>query len=218
MRAKPKHLSQENHSFTPSGRTVQNSEKSLTPSETKSLKEHESVIAAHLSAFFAVGNALLEIQRRKLYRGEFATFEEYCRLRWDMSRSYAYRLLKAAEVCAALSPIGDIPLPENEAQVRPLIHLPPEKIALAWGEVVRSTHAGKVSASIVRNVVKQLEHGNAEKDLETQWEHDLRKYLSEAIAAVQKKELETALDNVDRARIRLDIEIQKKNLKREESD
>lgn len=50
-----------------------------------------------LSAFFDVAYALMEIKQRRLYRGEFASFEDYCRNRWNMRRAHAYRLIGAAE-------------------------------------------------------------------------------------------------------------------------
>ena len=41
-----------------------------------------------------------------------ATFEEYCKERWEMSRPRAYQLIEAAEVMSNLSTIVDIPADE----------------------------------------------------------------------------------------------------------
>ena len=92
--------------------------------EKSDLERMEGRIEAKLAAFFEVAYALLEIKERKLYRVEFKTFEDYCRARWEINRAHAYRLIGAAEICKTLFPIGDIPLPVNECQVRPLGGLP----------------------------------------------------------------------------------------------
>ena len=65
--------------------------------------------------------ALMKIRGKEYYHKvlKFETFEESCRKRWDMSRSYAYRLIGSANVIDVVSPIGDIK-PVTESQVRPL--------------------------------------------------------------------------------------------------
>ncbi|MEX2175882.1 MAG: hypothetical protein WD872_16085 [Pirellulaceae bacterium] len=68
----------------------------------------------------AVGAALAEIRDSKLYRSPHRTFELYLRHRWQMERSYAYRLIEASATATRLesamreevateklSPIGD---------------------------------------------------------------------------------------------------------------
>src|SRR5688572_29623142 len=74
----------------------------LTPAEERDLISIESRIASGLSAFFDVAYALMEIKQRRLYRAEFVSFEDYCRIRWDMRRAHAYRLIGAAEICSHL--------------------------------------------------------------------------------------------------------------------
>lgn len=58
------------------------------------------------------------VRDRRLYRATFGTFEGYCRERWGLSRKRSYDLMGAAETVKALSPIGDSPVPANEAQAR----------------------------------------------------------------------------------------------------
>ena len=87
------------------------------------LSHLETVIAQQRGSFYQIGKALKEIRDDRLYRQLlFASFEAYLKDRWDMGRAQAYRLIEAARVIDNLSPIGDI-LPENEAQVRPLVQL-----------------------------------------------------------------------------------------------
>jgi hypothetical protein len=71
----------------------------------------ESMIEKYRRDFYSVGKALTEIRDGRHYRKlSFKSFESYVRLRWDMGRSHAYRLIEAAAVIDNLSPIGDIPL------------------------------------------------------------------------------------------------------------
>jgi hypothetical protein len=83
----------------------------------------ESVIKKYRQDFYSVGKALKEIRdARHYHKLSFKSFESYLRLRWDMGRSQAYRLIQAAVIIDNLSPIGDV-LPQNEAQARTLSKL-----------------------------------------------------------------------------------------------
>ncbi len=89
----------------------------------KRLFHLESVIKKYRQDFYAVGKALKEIKDgRHYHKLSFKSFESYVRVRWDMRRSHAYRLIEAFSVIDNLSPIGDV-LPKNEAQARPLTKL-----------------------------------------------------------------------------------------------
>lgn len=79
----------------------------------------EDIIAANQNRFYQTGKALMQIRDNQLFRDLlFDSFEAYVRQRWDMARSQAYRLIKAANVIDNLSPIGDGILPANEYQAR----------------------------------------------------------------------------------------------------
>jgi hypothetical protein len=95
----------------------------LTAREKRDLEKAEGRIARGLKSFLAVGMALKEIRDNRLYREDFKTFEEYCARRWDFTRIRAYQICAASEVVADLSTIVNIPLPENEAQARPMVRL-----------------------------------------------------------------------------------------------
>jgi hypothetical protein len=91
------------------------------------------------------------IQKKKLYRDGYATFELYCRDRLEISRPYAYNLIGSAEVLEDLSSIEDIPSkPVNEAQTRYLIGLPKEKRIAAWKKAVETAGGHPVTAKLVR--------------------------------------------------------------------
>lgn len=80
--------------------------------EVLSLKEHEAlggledVIEGGLKSFMNVGQALLEIQDRRLYREEFPTFEAYCLGRWGMTGRRARQLSSGAAVVRNLQVSG----------------------------------------------------------------------------------------------------------------
>ncbi|MDP9394383.1 MAG: hypothetical protein M3Q27_09115, partial [Actinomycetota bacterium] len=89
----------------------------LAAVELAQLAECEQTIERGLSTFLEVGTALLMVRDQRLYRQHHATFDAYCVGRWNMGRAYAYRLIAAAEVAEAVSPMGDI---TSERQAREL--------------------------------------------------------------------------------------------------
>ena len=60
----------------------------LNPAEKQELQQLEQTIATNLTGTFELAAALMKIRDQKLYRVEYNSFEEYCRKRWDYSRSY----------------------------------------------------------------------------------------------------------------------------------
>jgi hypothetical protein len=96
------------------------------------LAQLEAVIQKYRQDFYAVGKALNEIRDGRHYQKlSFKTFERYVNVRWDLSKSQAYRLIEAFAVIVNLSPIGDV-LPKNEAQARPLTRLDAHSQRKAW--------------------------------------------------------------------------------------
>jgi hypothetical protein len=132
----------------------------LSPDQQYQLETYEAIIAEGLKTFVKVGVALMQIRERRLYRGQYSTFEAYCQERWGMKRSYAHRTIEAAKIVTEdLLPIGNIPdeppaetlpLPANEAQVRPLTALPPEVRREAWQQAVETAPSGRVTATHVQ--------------------------------------------------------------------
>ncbi|MBK8989275.1 MAG: hypothetical protein IPM39_24960 [Chloroflexi bacterium] len=128
----------------------------LTTTEQTELRNLEIVIENGLQTFFDVGNALSAIRSQRLYRASHETFEEYCNQRWKMSRSYASRMIGAADVVNNLLPIGNNePLPTNESQARPLTKLEPEQQRQAWQTAVEAT-GGNVTATAVKQAVEEI--------------------------------------------------------------
>jgi len=119
----------------------------LLLSEKNELCQHEAVIEQGLKTFVDVGNALLAIRDKRLYRQDFGTFEDYCQDRWGMVRRQADRLIAAAETAENLRPIGLIP--QSESVIRPLTRLDPDQQRQVYQRAVETAPNGKVTAAHV---------------------------------------------------------------------
>jgi hypothetical protein len=141
--------------------------KSLSEQEQADLVTCEETIGRGLGAFLEVGRALLAIRDGRLYRARHATFEDYCRERWQISRAHANRYIDASTVAGVLSPIGDVP--SRESHVRPLTrvrdddgNLDEKMIVRLWKRALDEantdvrTGAKQISAKIVERVVTPL--------------------------------------------------------------
>ena len=136
--------------------SVEDIEFTLPLAEQEELDECEAVIARGLKTFVEVGNALLNIRDKKLYRAAYDTFEAYCQHRWDLRERRAYQLMDAATVVNTLKVEPLVQLPENERQTRPLTHLDPDDQRVIWQLVTESAPDGKVTAAHVKSVVSLL--------------------------------------------------------------
>jgi hypothetical protein len=125
----------------------------LSVDERTEFQQLETVIHAGLQTFFEVGNALMEIRDRRLYRETHKTFEDYCNERWQFSGRRANQLIGAAQVTSDLGTI--VPIPENEAQARPLTQLAPERRVEVWQRAVATAPDGQVTAKHVQQVVNE---------------------------------------------------------------
>lgn len=132
----------------------------LNIEESHELERCEVVIKQGLKTFIEVGQALMTIKEKRLYRIGFKTFEDYCVERWAISKPRAYQLIDAANVIIGLSTIVDI-LPQTESQTRPLTSLKPEIQKEVWKEVVE-THGENITAAKVQSVVNDWKPLNQE--------------------------------------------------------
>src|SRR5688572_5055852 len=108
---------------------------------THSLAENEDVIRRGLSTFVEVGQALMAIRDERQYiTAGFDRFEDYCRERWDMGRSYADDKIAASRVCV----ITQNP-PTSEWVAKPLATVlnqdGEDAVRQAWSQIVEA-HAG----------------------------------------------------------------------------
>ena len=135
----------------------------LSGEDASFLSERERVIEAGRKTFLEVGRALLQIrdyQGGLLYKKRFGTFDAYCKERWDIGHSHAYRLMDAAEIYQSLSPRGDkrheVPMPATEKQLRPLKRHPPKLRAKAWQNAIKTAGTAPVAARHVEKEVRTL--------------------------------------------------------------
>ena len=174
----------------------------LSKEELQELKRCESQIKRGWDTFIEVGRALAKIQKDHLYRGDYRTFESYCKERWQYAKSHAYRLIGAAEVIEHLSPIGDkTALPLNESQVRPLIGLPKELQLQAWKNALEKGGDKAITAKLVRESVVSIQSPNAVEQPSTpkrpkKMETALRG-VEAAIAALENQDAATARQTLE---------------------
>jgi hypothetical protein len=129
-------------------------------SDEKTLKaECEQAIEEGLAAYYVMGIALARINALRLYRDEYPTFSDYCRVRWHVSDKHAYRLIEAAEAHRNLLPLGDsAALPATEYAMRPLAGLPsPEAQQAAWLLIKDTAPDGKITHEHVKSVAAVMQ-------------------------------------------------------------
>ena len=129
----------------------------LTVIEKSNLFELEQTIQKHLSAFYEVGFALMQIRDNRYYRETHGTFEEYCKEKWKMSKPYATQMIQAAKVRENLVAIATV-LPKTESQARSLTYLSPEEQRKTWKEVIETAPEGKVTAKHIEKIVNVKRH------------------------------------------------------------
>jgi hypothetical protein len=129
------------------GHDCLNIETNLTEAERNLLAAQEQTIRQDIRAFLRVGIALTAIRDNRLYREQFATFEEYCHTKWKLPRAEAYRLMTAAGVVLHLD--TDEP-PTTVAQTLALKEVPEAERAETWKKAKTLAHNGKVKAPHIR--------------------------------------------------------------------
>jgi hypothetical protein len=133
-----------------------------TPAEDLEFLECENILRTTWTHFAKAGAALARIRDKQLYKNEYTSFEVYCRERWGLGHTQVWRCISAAEVHNNLALVPDLPLPEFEAQVRPLISLTPEDAQEAWLKALSWNRQGYVSPRLVERAVKQLVQASSE--------------------------------------------------------
>ena len=156
----------------------------MTTTESARLSELESQIESNIAI---VGRALFEIRESRLYRFTHSTFEDYCRERFAMSKTYINMQIQAAAVTDTLTTNGCQTVPASERQARPLAKLPADEQPAAWekaqeiakeeGKPLAARHVEKAvadtkSAKFPTNtpsVTNDEEGEDAERDSEKLW-------------------------------------------------
>ena len=181
----------------------------LTKGERDELGECERIIEKGLATFYEVGNALLRIRESRLYRTTHSSFDRYCKERWTIGRSYASRVMGAAERLKLLPTDVELPRPSNEFQMRPFLRLPPEEFPSAWKLAVKTAEEGKITKNVAEAVVHERQPKNlgqvrtAHKGLRGKPKSkpmlgQLLALLHEAKRQVEKTETDKALATLER--------------------
>jgi hypothetical protein len=160
----------------------------LTKHEEHRLVECEQIIIDGLNTFMEVGQALMEIRNRRLYRQEYKTFEAYAHQRWGIKRQRAYELMGASEVTRNLSEISDI-LPAKESHAASLLKLSPAEQRGIWQEIIEEAgdDVHKLTASQIKRKVQSRLKANADtllapEELQARaWQEEATKPLTKAI-------------------------------------
>lgn len=126
----------------------------LTQEDQDFLASRCDVVARGLSATIASAKALSQIFSYKggvLWKATHSSFKKFCRDRFELERSHAYRLRDAGDLVIEferLFPRGD-QVPVNEKQLRPLFRLPQEQRLVVLSELVAETPAAKLTNKMV---------------------------------------------------------------------
>ena len=175
-------------------------EKALTKGEQTRLTFLEELFEEDRLGFVRAGNTLAAIRDENLYHDVADTFDAYCRIRWDLSRQHAYRLIDAAQVVETVSPIGDIPPPQNEAQARELAKLATEQEqATAWSRANETAPVDDEGEPIVtaKHVAETVREMQPQREpSKKQREKELRKKGLAAVGALYRALVE--LDAAER--------------------
>ncbi len=132
----------------------------LTSAQEKArLSKREAEIRKNLQGFVAVGRALMEIKAMGLYKvAGYKTFDEYCKDRWDFTKSRASQLITATAVVQNVYNCkqNGMPLPANEAQARELAKLEQKQQLPVWERAVKKAKDGTVTAKLVQKEVEAV--------------------------------------------------------------
>ena len=141
----------------------------LNQDERAELDHCETIINMGLSTFIKVGEALLTIKDRRLYREDYSTFDDYCRDKWRIASSRARQLMGASETVQDIKSVttGNTFLPTNERQTRPMARLTPDEKGVAWQRAVKEAEGKHPSGKMVERIVKEI--NPITKESQTKW-------------------------------------------------
>lgn len=156
----------------------------LNAQEAATLQKCKDAIKNGFKAFVEAGRACSIIMRQRLYRATHKRFAEFCEEVLGMTYRRAYQLRDAADFVERLNRLNncskkrddasELPLPENESQVRVLTGLPPQEQLEAWKEVHEKAPDGIVTGKTIQSIVRARKkritgnaHGQEEEEKPT---------------------------------------------------
>lgn len=169
-----------------------------TPEEEVRFQHCEAVIAQGWGTFAAVGAALAEIKGKRLYKNEYTSFEDYAWERWGFGSSHLWRYLAAADVRKVLDGVPGLPMPECEAQTRPLTGLSPELALQAWLQTLEWARDGPVTARLVKRAVRRVLKAEPAAVAASNAEKQRRSWVRQSVRAGFKELLTLVMGSADR--------------------
>jgi hypothetical protein len=125
----------------------------------KTLKaELEAVVRSGLDEFLRVGNALATLRNKRLFRTEFATFQEYVRVKFGLARSSADSIIRSAQTAEVLLEAGIELAPNTTATLmKPIASLPGEELQVACWQFAQSLAPARgVTEPLVSRLVRVI--------------------------------------------------------------
>lgn len=126
----------------------------IVSSDTASLQECESIIEVGIASFKEAGKALDYIKSKKLYKGAYSTYAEYCKKRWGFTPQHANRLISAAKIEGKIKsePTGSVS-PQTEGQIRALSKS--ENPEIDWKDIQEATAKAQPTAKEITVYLKK---------------------------------------------------------------
>ena len=156
----------------------------LPEAEQQRRVELEAIIEARLQAFVEFCLAMHEIKAKRLYRSTHRTWEAYCEDNLGLCRRTGIQYADAGEVIEIIqenvrncAQNGQLLIPQNESQLRPLTKFKkePERLLQVWGQVVEAAPEGKITAKIVRDTINGIDE-QKDKDIQQSISDEKNKY------------------------------------------
>jgi hypothetical protein len=121
----------------------------ITIAESSRLIELEKIVTTGLQSWIDVGEALIEIRDSRLYRIEAKTFEEYCQIKFKMSRRHANNLIAAAPVVKTLGST----LPISQRAAGELVKVEPDKRQEVFAKATEDAGGHTPTARQIKQVI-----------------------------------------------------------------
>jgi hypothetical protein len=132
----------------------------LTASEARRLGELQQIIQSGMKKFLAVGSALTEIYRCRLWRHTHPNFNAYCMAKLRIGAETARRYVVAAEASGDAAPEGSgLPAPESLSQADALASAPKVLRQPIWNAAVNEAGGRQPPVSRIEELVRRAKAG-----------------------------------------------------------
>jgi hypothetical protein len=137
----------------------------LTDSEREEFRTRDARFLKNWSSVWEAVSDLVFIQKNRLYREEFQSFEAYLKSRCNLGKAYAYQLIEAHGVIEKVKLLeGKIPRAteiSNERQCRALAKVPDDRLECVVEKACELSGEKKLTAKILLQAKKWVAGQNA---------------------------------------------------------